>query len=201
MRAKHWIPLSLGLACGVAGCLGGTPKPSFYTLAPAPRAASEPVASLPSLGLAVGPIEFPRYLDRPELVTRDGAHGLTLSNEHRWAGSLRSDFQRVLADELGRLLGTDHVVTHPNVAQFPLDHRVLLELVAFEGPIGGPIALRARWTIVSGKTGQAVAVESSEISEPAASAAFADLVAAEGRATGRLAGEIARRIAAIAARR
>ena len=201
MAAKRWVGVSLGLALGVTGCLGGSPKQSFYTLAPTPRAASEPVASMPTLGLAVGPIEFPRYLDRPEVVTRDGAHGLALSNENRWAGSLRNDFQRVLADEIGRLLGTDHVVTHPNEARFPLDYRVLLELVAFEGPLGGPIVVRARWTIVSSKSGQAVAVEASEISEPATSATFADLVAAEGRATGRLAAEIASRIAALASRR
>lgn len=201
MRADRIVFAALALALGVTGCLGSSPKQSFYTLAVTPRAASEPHASLPMLGLAVGPIEFPRYLDRPEIVTRDGAHGLTLSNANRWAGSLRNDFQRVLADEIGRLLGTDHVVTHPNEARFKLDYRVLLELVAFEGPLGEAVVLRARWTIVSGSTGQAVAVDASEISEPTAAATFAELVAAQGRATGRLAGEIAARIAAIATRR
>lgn len=196
------MPIGLGriataaaLAVAVSGCLGGSPKPTYYTLAASAPPAETALAARPDLGVVVGPIEFPRYLDRPEVVTRDGSHALALSNEHRWAGSLRNDFGRVLADEIGRRLGTARMATHPADARFAVDYRVPLELIAFEGPLGGRVALRARWSIV-GPAGP-IASEASAIEEPAASASYADLVAAQGRAVSRLAAEIAARIAAI----
>jgi len=195
------ITLALLLASALAGCLGRTPKPSYYTLGAAAPVAAEPVASLPALGLVVGPIDFPRYLDRPELVTRDGAHGLVLSNARRWAGSFRNDFGRVLADQLGRQLGTAHVATYPNEARFPVDYRVQLELVSFEGTLGEPVTLRARWVVADGSGGTAAAAEESEIVEPTASSSWDDLLAAHGRAVSRLATEIATRVASLAAHR
>lgn len=192
------IALAVCIAVVATSCLGGTPKQSWYTLGAAVPATRAPVASRPDLGIAVGPIEFPRYLDRPELVTRDGAHGLSLSNTHRWAGSLRNDFQRVLAEQIARELGTAQVATFPNEPRFAVDYRVQLELLAFEGPLGGPVALRARWVVADGSTGRARVVEESAIEEPCASPSHDDLVAALGRAMQRLGADIATRIASLA---
>ncbi|MBW1843649.1 MAG: membrane integrity-associated transporter subunit PqiC, partial [Deltaproteobacteria bacterium] len=54
----------------VVGCLGRSPNVSLYTMNPI----SESLATSASDGLAigVGPIRVPRYLDRPEWVTRPG---------------------------------------------------------------------------------------------------------------------------------
>jgi len=186
-------------AAALTGCFGRTPKPSYYTLGAATPAVAAPVASRPDLGLAVGPTEFPRYLDRPEIVTRDGAHELVLSTTNRWAGSFKNDFQRVLADQLGALLGTARVVTHPNEGRFPLDYRVQIELVGFEGTLGGPVSLRARWVVLAPTSERAVVVEQSEIVEESGGPAWNDLLAAHGRAVHRLAVEIATSIAPLAA--
>jgi len=188
------------LAALVIGCFGQTPQPEFYTLSPASGAASGPaLASRPDLGLVVGPIEFPRYLDRAEIVTRDGSHRLVLADVHRWGGSLRSDILRVVADDLGRLLGTARVVIYPAEARFPAAYRVLLDLREFEGIPGGTITLRVRWTIAKADDGRALAVEESRIEQPIASASFEDLVAAESAALGTLNRQIAERMAALPA--
>ena len=182
------------------GCFGRTPQPEFYTLSAASGAASGPaLASRPDLGLAVGPIDFPRYLDRPEIVTRDGSHRLILTDDHRWGGSLRSDILRVVADDLGRLLGTARVAIYPAEPRFPAAYRVLLDLREFEGIPGGRIVLRVRWTIARADDGRALAVEESRIEQPIASASFEDLVAAESAALGSLNRQIAERIAALPA--
>jgi len=183
----------------VAGCLGGGPQTQFYTLGALDPGETIAVASRPELGLAVGPLEFPRYLDRPEIVTRDGAHGLSLSNANRWAGSLRTDVLRVVADDLGRLLGTPRVVAFPNEPTFRLDYRVLLDIREFEGVPGESVALRARWTIVSPDDGSALAVEEVHVVEPTASASFGDLVAAQRAALGTMTREIAEMLVALPA--
>ncbi len=182
-----------------AGCLGGGPKTQYYTLGVVDAGETIPVASRPELGLAVGPLEFPRYLDRHEIVTRDGAHRLALSNAHRWAGSLRTDVLRVVADDLGELLGTPRVVAFPNEPTFRLDYRVLLDIREFEGVPGESVALRARWTIVSPGDGQALAVEDFQVVEPTGSVSFGDLVAAQRAALGTLTREIAAMLVALPA--
>lgn len=188
-----WITVFPALVA--AGCLGGGPKTQFYTLGAIAPEETGPVATRPELGLAVGPIEFPRYLERPEIVTRDGAHGLALSNANRWAGSLRTDVLRVVADDLGQLLGTPRVVVFPNEPTFRLDYRVLLDIREFEGVPGESVALRARWTIVSPGDGKALAVEEFHVAEPTASASFEDLVAAQRAALGRMTRAVAARLA------
>lgn len=181
----------------VVGCLGGSPKTQFYTLGAVEAGETLPMARRPELGLAVGPIEFPRYLDRPEIVTRDGAHGLALSNANRWAGSLRTDVLRVVADDLGRLLGTSRIVAFPNEPTFRLDYRVLLDIREFEGVPGESAVLRARWTVVSAGDGQALAVEEEHVVQPTASASVEDLVAAQRAALGSMTRAIAAMLATL----
>ncbi|MCL4684617.1 membrane integrity-associated transporter subunit PqiC [Myxococcota bacterium] len=180
-----------------AGCLGRSPTMQFFTLGAIASDETPAVATRPDLGVAVGPIEFPRYLDRPEIVTRDGAHRVALSNANRWAGSLRSDILHVVADDLGQLLGTARVVSFPNEPTFRLDYRVLLDFQEFEGVPGESVTLRARWTVVSAVDENALAVEEVHLVEPAASASFEDLVAAQRAALGTMNRAIAARLATL----
>jgi hypothetical protein len=195
---RRSIAAAVLLLAAAAGCRHG-PPPRYYTLvstAPAEGA----LVQRPDLGIAVGPIEFPRYLERPEIVTRDGAQALVLANEHRWGGSLRDDLLRVVADDLGVLLGTDRVEIYPNEPRFPVSYRVLLDLRQFEGPLGGEVTLRMRWSIL-GADGKALAVRESAIRKPAASPSFDDQVAAQGAALGAASREIAEEIAQLATRK
>jgi uncharacterized lipoprotein YmbA len=185
------------LAVALTACLGGGPKPSFYALSSAADAAGAPLAARPALGLAVGPIEFPRYLDRPELVTRDGANQLVVADAHRWGGSLRNEILRVVADDLGRLLGTSRIVMYPTEPRFKADYRVLLDIRAFERMAGGDVVLRVRWTIAAMPNGAALVVEESSIAQPVASSSWNDVVAAESAALAVLTRQIAERIASL----
>jgi uncharacterized lipoprotein YmbA len=196
--------LALALAALASGCLGGrAPEPRYFTLstpggaeaAPGGTEAA-PVAARPELGIVLGQIDLPRYLDRAELVTRSGAHRLHVWNGVRWAGSLRTDVQRVVADDLARLLGTARIAVHPAEARFPVGCRVLIELLELGSAPGQPVILRARWTL-AGADGRALAVGASEVQQPPASASWEDYVAAHGAALGVLARELAERIASL----
>jgi uncharacterized lipoprotein YmbA len=198
-RAPRALPrIALVLAALAAACFGGGPKPEFFTLSSGSGPSAGPaLASRPDLGLVVGPLEFPRYLDRPELVTRDGSNRLVVADAHRWGGSLRNDVLRVVADDLGRLLGTARVAVYPAEPRFRADYRVLLDVREFEGVPGERVALRVRWTLAGVADPRAVAVEESALEEPVASASFEDLVAAQSAALGAVTRQIAERIAAL----
>ncbi len=191
--------LPLGLVSLAIGCLGGGTPPEFYALRATENAA--PASAAPSqLGIVVGPFEIPRYLDRSELVTRDGAHRLDVWDEHRWGGSLRTDMLRAMSDDLGTLLGTTRVAVYPVEPPFPVHHQVLLDVLAFEGVLGRSVVLHARWSLVSSAPGAAPVLGDFRIEQPVASPSFEDLVAAQSAALGALTREIAARIAALPAR-
>jgi uncharacterized lipoprotein YmbA len=184
----------------LAGCFG-SPRPEFFALrAGWGPAGGPPVASLPDLGLAVGPVDFPRYLDRPEIVTRaagDATDKLVVADVHRWGGSLSSDVLRVMADDLGRLLGTARIAVYPAQPRFPATYRVLIDVRELGGVLGGPVTARVRWSILAGPRGEAVAVEESKVEQAAASASYEDFVAAESTALATVTRAIAERIASL----
>jgi uncharacterized lipoprotein YmbA len=182
-----------------AGCLGDGTKMQYFTLGSIEPRAATPLVTRPTLGIAIGPIEFPRYLDRPEIVTRDGAHRLVLSNANRWAGSFRSDVLRVLADDIGTLLGTSRIAVFPSEAPFSLDYRVLIDLREFEGVLGESVTLRARWMVVSASDATSFFVEDSTFVQTTDSASFEDFVAAQRRALGMLSHTVAVQLASLPA--
>jgi uncharacterized lipoprotein YmbA len=193
--------LAAGAALLAAGCLGGGVAPQYYALRPeAGAAAGAPVAVRPELGLVVGPIELPRYLDRDEVVTRDAAYALVPWDEHRWGGSLRSDILRVLGDDLGTLLGTTRVAVYPVEPRFPVSYRVLLDVLEFEAIPFRSVTLRLRWTVTDGPGSRALAIVQSRVEQPIAQPSFHAVVAAQSAALGSLTRDIAAKIAELAAR-
>jgi hypothetical protein len=174
---RKGVALALGLVLALAGCLGSTQEPRFFTLTSVARPADPPLAARPELGLVLGQVELPRYLDRAELVTRSGAHGLQVHNGVRWGGSLR-------------------IAVYPNEARFPVSYRVLLELLEFGSAPGHPVALRTRWTIAAAD-GRAMAVGATDREETPASASWEDYIAAHGAALAAVTREIAERIATL----
>src|SRR5262249_57144574 len=140
--------------------------------------------------------ESPSYVDGREIVTGDGSPGLIGADAHGWGGSMSSDILRVVADDLGRLLGTARVVIYPTEPRFTARYRVLLDVREFEGVPAEKVSLRIRWTIASMPDGAAVAVEESRIEQPIASTSYADLVAAQSAALGAVTHHIADRRAA-----
>jgi len=187
-------------AVWLAGCIGPAAAPHYYTLrSSSGEAAGDPLAARPDLGLAVGPLDLPRYLDRPEIVTQDESNRLIVADAHRWGGSLRTDILRVVADDLGRLLGTARVAVYPSEPRFDARYRVLLDVRDIQGTLGQKVVLLARWTVASMDDGRAVAVEESRIEQPTESGDYDALVAAYSGAFGSLSRQIADRIASLTA--
>lgn len=139
--------LTLAMLMGLGGC-ATSPPASFYTLMPiaAADARHGPLeASGPAIGL--GPVTFPRFLDRPQIVTRDGV-ALRFDEFHRWAGSLDDDFLRVWGENLAHLLGTSRIVTFPSEAKTLVDYRVLAEVLSFAASAEGMVDLKVRWAVL-----------------------------------------------------
>lgn len=171
-----------------AGC--GTSKPSRYYLLSAlsPTGSAEQERGVT---VGIGPIEFPDYLDRPQIVTRGSRNRLFLGEFDRWAEPLDQNFTRVLAQNLSVLLSTDDVVEYPWKRSARVDYQISVTVNRFDAEKGGDTFLNARWTVSDGEGQTLVPPRASRIQKPAASTDYEVIVQAESRAVEQLSREIA----------
>ena len=159
------------------GC--ATAPSTFYTLT-STLPAAERSASLSDKDLAVGigPVRFPEFLDRPQVVSRTGDNRLLIDEFNRWGGSLQDDFLRVLGENLGQLLGTSRILIEPAEGQFPLDFRVVADVLSFEGTPGGDVLFKVRWVVLDPYMDQALVVRENTYRSRAASGEPEAMIAA-----------------------
>ncbi len=187
------------VAAGLAvGCLGSSPNVSLFTM----NAVSDSLATSAADGLAigVGPIRVPRYLDRPEWVTRPGGSTsrLEIDAYRHWAGGFSSNVLSTLGENLGAKLDTQRVVVYPAQTALAFDYRVAVDFHALEGIGGEALVLRASWVIRAGSAGGGPWSGQFTIRRPIGGAGSDGLVAAHNEALDLLADAIASRIEGLA---
>lgn len=145
--------------CSLAtACSPLAPQPDrskYFILSPvAERSISAPTSAGLSgnstLTIGIGPIEFPDYLRRPEVVTRTSANQLDLSVERRWGEPLDKDFARVFAENISRLLNTQRIEKYPWPVRTHVDYQISVDVQRFETTSDGQAELVARWIIKDG---------------------------------------------------
>ncbi|GFO66681.1 hypothetical protein GMLC_02600 [Geomonas limicola] len=201
---------ALALLTLASGC-SRSPQVSFYTLEPlAPSLASQgqpapaagrlpgrpipaPAAALAEPRVAVGPVTLPELVDRPQLVVRQADNRVEILEQQRWAEPLKAGIARVVAADLGRLLGPGRVFTHQEHAGASADLRLLLDVERFEALPGQGIDLQISWTL-RGAPDSAPRSGSLQLKE-AAGEGYDSLVAAYSRALSALSRAIAQAIA------
>jgi uncharacterized lipoprotein YmbA len=138
-----------GLFLGLEAC---TSTPSRFYLLNSLSTSETMAATATPQGpiIGVGPITMPKYLDRPQIVTRTGDNQLALGEFDRWAEPLQDNVARVLAENLARLIPTDQVLLQTWPRSAPLDYQVTVEVLQFDGWLGGESRLVALWSILDG---------------------------------------------------
>jgi uncharacterized lipoprotein YmbA len=190
----RFLLFGLGLLF-VLGC-ASSPPTRFYSLSSLQGGGSERGESIskedPSI--VVGPIKLPAYLDRPEIVTRSSSNEITFSDFNVWAGFLEEDFSRALAENLSALLSTESVTVYPRLRPKLTKYQIGVDVIRFDGPLGGDVSLIARWGIFAGKEKELVFARKSTILEPSGAKGYEAMVAAASRAVEKLSSEIAEAI-------
>lgn len=166
----------------------------FFTLTPV-TPAQEAGATNPSntrpLAIGIGPIKFPGYLDREQIVTRVSQHRLDVSENDRWAEPLQENFARVLSEHLALLLHTDRIVRYPWQLTQPPAYQVKIEVLHFESNHLQEAQLMARWDVMDPSTKKLISVRESRLTRQATATSTEASVAALSEALGELSREIA----------
>jgi uncharacterized protein len=186
---------ALAVCLLLAGC-GATTPGRFYTLSSVVAAPGEarPAAGR-DLTIGVGPVTLPAYLDRPQLVSRDGGNRVVLADFDSWIEPLEGMFARTLAENLSLLLATDDVVLLPQRRPVRPDYAVEVEVTRFDVDTSGKAVLDARWWLLDERGEEVLRNDRSTIVEPTTAGDQAAAAQALSRALGQMSRDIAGAIA------
>ncbi len=192
-RFIHRIVISIFATFLLNGCRTSSPPVEFYTLMPVIESSEVQTEAnvRENLAVGVGPMEIPKSIDRPQLVTRSAPNVLSVDEFHRWAGSLREDFMRALTANLVVLLKTDQVTAYPWEDYFRPHYRIFLDIHRFDGQLGDRMVLNITCTITDREGRRALYVHKSRIEESLPETDFEALVSAKNRTIATLSRELA----------
>ena len=193
---RTFVPLLAVCLATLLGCATTTPS-RFYTLTPM-KGSDASAGVIPveeGAVLALGPVRLPEYLDRPQIATRSEGNEVRLHETERWAGSLQEDVSRVLVENLSALLAGKRVAvvrwTSMMQTMAPFRNRLAIEILRFEGPVGGTVVLKARYALLGADGKKVISAGESTVREPAGGSDYESLVAAMSRALAAFSKEIA----------
>jgi uncharacterized lipoprotein YmbA len=144
------------------------------------------------LAIGLGPINFPNYLARSDIVTRTAANRVELSTTDRWAEPLDVTFTRILAQDLAAALDGAQVAVFPWFASSAhFDYQVAPVIERFEADDQGKAHLAARWSVIDSATSRVLYATTTDLSVVAHASDHAEVAAALSQLESEFAGEIA----------
>lgn len=183
------------LLMAISGC-GSTPPSKFYTLHSLGDLGTkqQSTAAVPGISVGIRPIEIPDYLDRTQIVTRDGLNELKIAEFERWSGSLRENINMILAENISILLASDRILSYPWDPAVKIDYWIAVNVIRLEGVPGDHVSLKAQWTISSSKEDKETVIRISDLREKISENSYEAMVAAMSRTFESLSREIASEI-------
>jgi uncharacterized lipoprotein YmbA len=156
--ARVLAPLLLAAACSP---LNPRPDPTVFLVLSARDGAADPPATgsvvpaatapagaFATVGLGVGPVTLPAYLQRPQLVARVDETQVRVHEYARWSAPLARLFSEAVAEHLMTTLRPRNVSVYPWPAADRPALSVRIAVQQFETVLPDAAVLRARWEVV-----------------------------------------------------
>ena len=171
----------------LSGCSAKSSPADFYLLS------TQPLTQLAARDELIGisPVRVPDYLDRPQIVTRTGQNTIDLDEFHRWAEPVKGNITSILIKNLSQLLQNDKIVHANHNYGLPLRAMIGVDVLSFDGVLGGEVILSGRWAIFGADGRDALLLKGFSFREQTHSESYEDYVAALSRTIAALSREIA----------
>lgn len=170
----------------VVSNMGGT---RFYSLSSLPPVS---VANSTKLRIGVGPLQIPRLLNRPQIISRKNSNEINMAEMHQWGGSYEEELMQVMTDNLSTLLKTDNIEQYPWKFSFKPNYQIRINIERLDGEIGKSVTLKARWRIL--KDNKELMVKRALINTPIEGKRYEDYVKAQSKALETFSRQIAAKI-------
>ncbi len=134
------------LLCIILSACASTSLPTFYLLPSTNLIEITEKTNEKTIGVL--PITLPSYLLRPQIVTKNiETSQVEISELHRWGEDLDDAFQRVLSTSLSSQLANKGYAAIPLRMGYPVDFRLLVDVISFEGSLNSEATLNAYWIL------------------------------------------------------
>lgn len=170
----------------LAGCLGTSQPPNFYTFDTRPVETSQS-----EITLAVGPFELPEYLNRPQIVIRGDDEQLIVRQFDRWGEPLQRATNRRINNEIGRQAKNVFAYEIIQISGLRPDYRVQGRIAKFEATTDNEVVLQVGWALTARGADSFDGIESRYTESIESSADMDEVTRAMGVLLDRLAAEIA----------
>jgi uncharacterized lipoprotein YmbA len=169
-RAVVCIAVLIGSGCAQK------PPPNLYVISATPEAASRTWSHAEPV-VAVTRARLPEYLERSQLVSRNGANALVLDDDNHWGEPLSDSVPRVLAENLSHYLPSARVVLPEDARGQKVPYEYVVALDAYEPDGTGNVVMRGHWVLRDIHTGTVVSEGDIDERRPLESPKASDAVA------------------------
>jgi len=192
--------LSTGLLLTfVAGCAGPSPRSNYYLLSAVPdqEVGQTTTAASDGLSIGIGPVSFPDYLDRQQIVIRTGPNEVSFSEFDRWAEPLKNNFLRVFKENLVECLRTDTIFVYPWPPDAVFEFQVSAEVTRFDAHPGDRSELDVQWMILRAHDREVILSRKSSYTVDLDSSDYKSIVATQSRTVADFSREVAAAISEV----
>jgi uncharacterized lipoprotein YmbA len=147
------------------------------------------------LGIGIGPVGIPEYLNRSQIVQRTGRYQVGVAEFDKWAEPLEFSIPRVVAENLSALLSTEDIQMYPWESESP-EFRIRIDIVRFDSASDGNVELTARWGLLRGTDERKIVWQKFSDKKPIPGQGYEGLVSAMSHTLYDMSYEIARHLMA-----
>lgn len=132
----------------IAGC-ATSPEPRFYVFTPDDHWQSLAGRDLRESEYVIRfmPVTIPRYLDRPQIVTRIDSSEVRADEFNRWGIPLDEAFAEILCAGLAAALPGAYVALTPWQGERDTDYLIQADVIRFDGTSGENVELVVQWQV------------------------------------------------------
>jgi len=156
LRIIEIISVLLALsACSVS------PKSNIYLLKAIEPVQAKLVAQKP-ISIYLQSVNFPDYLDRPQMVLRKDSVTLGIEQFQRWGEPLNMSFERVFRRNLEMRLALAKVLSKKTFSAMSFDYQLAIDVSRFDTGAQQQAILQLNWAILNG-SGNKILFSSQEV--------------------------------------
>jgi uncharacterized lipoprotein YmbA len=158
---------------------------------------SKKINITPNVIIGVGSVKIPKYLDRPQMVTKDKEGVLKFDEFDRWGESLDLGIARLIREDLAVMLPGAKLTLYPWNQSIAVKYHVVVEVVQLDSELDRDMHFVVQWVVIDVQNSKTVIIKRFEFRQPIIPQNYHGLVKTLSTACSSLSGEIAEALATL----
>lgn len=152
----------------------------------------------PGVITVIGPVGIPQYLNRPQMITRDGKGMINIAQFDRWGESLDAGIGRLIIEDLNLMLPGGTFEMFPCNFAIPLNYQVIVGILQLDANLKQDFLLAVQWSIIDADTRKMLFTKRSDLVQSITPCNYSGLADALSKAVTSLSVEIAKNLSILA---